>query len=144
MSTSSYGLWHVTTEGDCEGRSTKDLGLHQGYLEAIAFALAPLAYYGLRFSRAVVSEHHERKAEAVNVSLDIGTKTWDMTSEARVTYFQNLLHPSNVEVLPSSYYASVILRSARTEEEKQQDKINMALSKLTWEERKVLGLDGKK
>lgn len=23
----AYGFWHVTTEGDCEGRSTTDLGV---------------------------------------------------------------------------------------------------------------------
>lgn len=25
----AYGFWHVTTEGDCEGRSTTDLGVFE-------------------------------------------------------------------------------------------------------------------
>ena len=28
-----FGIWHVTTEGDCEGRSTRDLGIHEGYID---------------------------------------------------------------------------------------------------------------
>lgn len=26
----AYGFWHVTTEGDCEGRSITDLGVFAG------------------------------------------------------------------------------------------------------------------
>jgi hypothetical protein len=30
------GWWRVKTDGDCEGRTRKDLGLHYGYLDEIA------------------------------------------------------------------------------------------------------------
>ena len=36
----NYGTFKVTTEGDCEGKSTRDLGVHTGYIDEIAFALA--------------------------------------------------------------------------------------------------------
>lgn len=45
------GVWRVTTEGDCEGRSIRDLGTHEGYLDEIAKNLSSLAYYALRFQR---------------------------------------------------------------------------------------------
>ena len=47
--TNPYGLWEVTTEGDCEGRSRKGLGVFEGYLDDIAFYLANKAYYTLEF-----------------------------------------------------------------------------------------------
>lgn len=31
-----YGIWIVTTEGDCEGRSTRHLGVFQEYIDDIA------------------------------------------------------------------------------------------------------------
>ena len=34
------GTWMVTTEGDCEGKTTKTLGVFIGRLDEIAFALA--------------------------------------------------------------------------------------------------------
>ena len=37
-----YGIWIVTTEGDCEGRSTRHLGVFQGYIDDIAFAFCLL------------------------------------------------------------------------------------------------------
>lgn len=32
----AYGFWHVTTEGDCEGRSITDLGVFEGNIDTIA------------------------------------------------------------------------------------------------------------
>ncbi len=45
----AYGIWSVTTEGDCEGRTTTNLGIHQGFVDEIAFKLADKCYYYLRF-----------------------------------------------------------------------------------------------
>lgn len=44
-----FGIWHVTTEGDCEGRSTRDLGIHEGYIDEIALALADKCCSIMRF-----------------------------------------------------------------------------------------------
>lgn len=44
-----FGIWHVTTEGDCEGRSPRDLGFHEGYIDEIALALADKCFYSLYF-----------------------------------------------------------------------------------------------
>jgi hypothetical protein len=43
------GRWRVTTEGDCEGRTTWEFGVHVGHVADIAAALAPLAHYALDF-----------------------------------------------------------------------------------------------
>ena len=47
------GLWHVTTEGDCEGRSVKDLGYHKGHIIDIAHKLSGENYYSLHFEAGV-------------------------------------------------------------------------------------------
>ena len=44
------GRWRVTTEGDCEGRSVRDLGVHEGHVADIAAVLAPLTGYSLHFA----------------------------------------------------------------------------------------------
>lgn len=44
-----FGIWHVTTEGDCEGRSPRDLGFNEGYIDEIALALADKCFYSLYF-----------------------------------------------------------------------------------------------
>jgi hypothetical protein len=46
---SPIGWWYVTTEGDCEGKSTKQLGTFHGHICEIALGLAGAAYYKLHF-----------------------------------------------------------------------------------------------
>jgi hypothetical protein len=46
---SPIGWWKVTTEGDCEGRSTVDLGLHYGHVAEIALSLDVGPYYSYYF-----------------------------------------------------------------------------------------------
>ena len=138
--TNPYGLWEVTTEGDCEGRSKKGLGIFEGYLDDIAFYLANKAYYTLEFKKISIPRiSHEdvsmEKSE-VDVLLDSSSGTWDMSSEKRVLEFKKLLSRRNVHVTKGQFYASVKLSQTPTEDERRQK----ALSKLTDEERKLLGL----
>ncbi|BEU14801.1 hypothetical protein [Bacillus phage CM1] len=46
------GVWEVTTEGDCEGRSIRRLGTYEGHILDIVRQLAGQAYYQLTFERA--------------------------------------------------------------------------------------------
>lgn len=140
----AYGIWTVTTEGDCEGRSTTNLGTFEGFIDEIAFALAGQAMYGLRFDLAkdlnVVSKPRTR----VNISLDIDTGTWDMQGPARIEFFKRMLAGRNVSVVESNYFASVMLVDGSSPEEilrKERDlKRKQALAKLTQEEQDLLGI----
>ena len=133
--TNPYGLWEVTTEGDCEGRSRKGLGVFEGYLDDIAFYLANKAYYTLEFKKISIPRisHEDVSMEQseVDVLLDSSSGTWDMSSEKRVLEFKKLLSRRNVHVTKSQFYASVKLSQTPTEDERRQK----ALSKLTDEER---------
>lgn len=43
------GWWSVTTEGDCEGRGTRDIGAFYGHVAEIAFSNRQKACYTLGF-----------------------------------------------------------------------------------------------
>ena len=145
----SYGLWHVTTEGDCEGRTTKDLGVHQGNFDDIAFALAGQACYGLKFERVNPSEYtkHPPKTE-VNVSLDIETGTWNMDAGQRCAYFRDLLKGRGVTVKESDYYACVTLVNGLTPADQKTARVAALVAsarcKLSPDEAEALGLEGHK
>lgn len=73
-----YGVWEVTTEGDCEGRTTRELGIYQGNISDIAVYLKDKVGYTLRFKRfrgiKVVGEMEEpEKTVSVEVE-ELGYK----------------------------------------------------------------------
>lgn len=163
----TYGHWHVTTEGDVEGRSTRDLGTHEGHIDDIAFALADQCYYSLRFDFVKPSELLNTKKPArkkVNVSLGIDSGTWDLHGQDLVDYWQECFKGRGVTVLGNQYFAGVeIARDADAEailEERRQEELERnrrdiarrvndetlerqrreARSKLTLRERQILGL----
>lgn len=142
----AFGTWKVTTEGDCEGRSTRHLGEHTGYLDDIAFALANQAYYGLRFDPVtpIMVDGSEKTGTKVNVNLDINTGTWDMSPAKRIAYFRKMLTGRAVHVEDSQYYASVTLVDGTSPEAQAEAKKRVlqkaAIAKLTLEERAALGV----
>lgn len=139
-----YGMWTVTTEGDCEGRTVRQLGTFEGFIDEIAFALAGKCYYSLRFSSAKELPN-AAQGTAVNISLDIDSGTWDMNSKERAEFFRRMLAGRNVSVKEGQYYASIILVDGSSPEEilrkENELKKKQALAKLSEEERKLLGLE---
>jgi len=112
----AHGWWHVTTEGDCEGRAVTDLGTHYGYLDDIAFALGGKAYYSLTFSEIddpLVPPQTEKPAKTVNVVLDIDSGLWDKNRLDRTEAVREILKDRpGVVVKEGNYYASVILEKS--------------------------------
>ena len=139
----SYGLWKVTTEGDCEGKTTINLGIYEGNISDIAFYLKDKCEYALQFTPVKVSKidsYDVTHYGCVHVSLDINSGTWNMSSEDRVNYFKVLLNTENREnatVQPGQYFASVKLIGYDRHEEYIR---KTALEKLTNEEKEVLRL----
>lgn len=135
MSNELYGVWHVTTEGDCEGKSTKDLGQHEGWVDEIAFSLANKVYYSLSFKRVapldVQTSTPKREKVIISLPYDLGNTT--------VSNVKKLLgdRTESVDVVDCSYYNSVELVNKNWAEEQRKQ----ALAKLTKEERKILGLE---
>lgn len=135
-----YGLWEVSTEGDCEGKSIQRLGIFRGYLDKIAFALAEKAMYTLMFKRVDTKiPKPTRIRTQVDVCLDLNLWACGMTDDERVKYFSRLLEGRDVEVCHSQNYAAVTLKRTNTEDDERE----IALSKLSDREKELLGLNGK-
>ena len=135
---SVYGTFKVTTEGDCEGKSVRDLGTYTGYIDEIAFALADQCYYRLCFKQV----HPEDldltpKKDTVEISLDIDSGTWDLSVNDAKEYFKEFFRERNVEVIGAHGYGSCTISTHKETIEEKKAKI---LNKLTEEERKILGL----
>jgi hypothetical protein len=105
-----YGVWKVTTEGDCEGRSTKQLGIHEGYIDEIAQFLSAEAHYSLHFEAADIRKEHtgRKPLKKVSVSLAYAAKVPDDPAK-RVLFFKRLLKDRPVEVENGQFYGSVNL-----------------------------------
>ena len=135
----AYGLWEVTTEGDCEGRSIKDLGIYEGYIDEIALALADRVGYCLRF-RPVDTHALDMtpKRKEIQISFDVDSNTWDMDSDGIVAAFEEVLKDRPVYVREGRYFSSVTLTTEKETEEEKRQKI---LEKLSPEERRILGIE---
>ena len=132
--TNPYGIWEVSTEGDCEGRTSRNLGIFEGYL-------ADKAFYSLDFKEVripkISHEDANSKRTEVDVRLDSCSNTWDMSSKELVKKFKKLLSGQNVYVKEGRSFACVTLSKGKPTEDESRQK---ALAKLTAEERELLGL----
>jgi hypothetical protein len=112
----TYGLWEVTTEGDCEGKSVNRLGIYEGHIDEIAFHLAHKCYYSLQFTRHVSElpkepEDPKETPKSVCVIFDIKSGSWDrdMNSKKRVAVMTDLFKDRPVKITEGQYYASFVL-----------------------------------
>ncbi len=140
---SAYGFWLVSTEGDVEGRTTRHLGVHEGYLDDVAFALAAQSYYALHFKR-VDPRSLPKTPTALKVTVSLEGKTWSMTPDQRVTAFKELLDGRNVRIESGSSYASVNLirgiDKAAEERARHELLVQSAKDKLSKDELNALGI----
>lgn len=107
---SPVGTWSVTTEGDCEGRTTKDLGIHKGHIVDIALLLGKKQYYSLQFKPAEEIPYPE-PSDKCRITLAIESGTWNMGHEERMVAVQEFLNKekptAQFQVNQSPFYASV-------------------------------------
>lgn len=118
---SPIGVWKVTTDGDCEGRSTKTIGVFEGHVVDIALQLSKQACYSLRFSPVANPEvmcDGISSGDNVSLVLDIKSGTWpsggtgmdSITRAIAINAWLNKDQPEYCEyfdVTENNYYASV-------------------------------------
>ena len=115
----TYGTWKVTTEGDSEGRSVRDLGVHVGHIDEIAFELADKCTYSLRFKAVDCSPTvMTPKAKSVNISFDIDSGTWDKSASV-LGRLQGVFRERPVSVSNSNFHSAYILRRVMSKEERR-------------------------
>lgn len=126
-----YGTFNVTTEGDCEGKSTRHLGTYTGYIDDIAFALADKCYYSLCFSLVKPEDlDMTPKKDSVNIHLDIDSGTWDKSPIELVDYYKNLFKERKVSIEKGNFSSSVNIYKNMTDEEKKEIQAKRVLAKL--------------
>jgi hypothetical protein len=124
-------LYRVTTEGDCEGRTIKDLGIHSGNPAIIALNLADKAFYGLSFKEVVLT-HHE--------SVNTNTFSVHLSGFGTVPEFRPFDIPEGYMIEKSNFYDSLMIKQKKSVEDRRVEVATKALAKLTREERLALGL----
>lgn len=78
-------IWEVTIHGDCEGRSTRNLGFYEGYIEDIAFYLHPKSVYNsLSFEKVYNINNKEvikiNESNITNyINKEIHLTLWDLS-----------------------------------------------------------------
>jgi hypothetical protein len=141
---STYGTWKVTTEGDVEGRSTRQLGVFQGHIDEIAFALADKAFYALKFEK-VEPLNIGKAFTRASVEISIYSDDDGFTGSDRTRKCEDLFIDRPVRVEPNGQYGTVTLVAGRTAAETSAIKAEItrqtALAKLSVAERRALGLE---
>ena len=142
----NYGTFIVTTEGDCEGRSTINLGVYTGYVDEIAFALTDKCYYTLHFKLVNPNELDlTPKGDTVKIRFDLDSPAWDMStntynsfgdSEA-LDYFKSFFSDRDVEVKSADGYGGCTITTGRETIKQKRERI---LCKLSEEEKRILGI----
>jgi len=128
-----HGTWSVTTEGDVEGRSVRQLGTFTGFVDEIALHLADKCYYSLTFKKIEPVKEFTPKKEKVHVQFDIDSGTWDsIKKDEGLAEVRRTFSDRPVTISESNYYASFLIESHNADEQQ-------ALSKLSEEEKRALG-----
>ena len=130
---SIYGTWSVTTEGDVEGRSIKNLGVHTGYIDEIALHFANKCYYSLNFKETELIEEYIPTKSEVMVSF---------RDEPNVNEMKKLFAESNrpVTIERGNLYNSIKIVALDKDGLEKRIKREIALAKLSEEDKEVLGL----
>ena len=131
-----YGVWKVTTEGDCEGRSIKQLGIHEGYVDEIALCLADKNSYSLEFTRVAAPQKLELYSPVCGETTITVHNESEIYGALSLADLQTMFEGRPVTIKKSNYYKSVKLTSTNFIEVKRKE----ALAKLTKKERILLGL----
>lgn len=131
MTNQAHGTWQVTTEGDVEGRTIKNLGTFTGYVDEIALYLADKCYYTLEFKRVALVKEFKPTKSVVNIRV-IDFEIFEHTKQ--------LLSGRPVKVTSGNYYNSTNITAINKKELEKEIAREKALSKLTKEDKEALGL----
>ena len=134
------GFWEVSTEGDCEGRSMKRLGIFNGHFCDIAFGLADKCCYSLHFKKIDPAEMivpTGRQREKVQITFsDAPYREPNIVIDG----VRKIANPINIDVEKGMWNGHVTLYKPVSAEERKAKALAKAKEKLTPEELEALGL----
>lgn len=129
------GYWKVTTEGDCEGRSTNVLGIFYGHFVDIALALAENCMYRLEFEKIPdekVFLPKKKTREEVAISF---RDQYGVPRDSILADVQNVAKEKNINV---EWKGQLVLNCGETEEMKKEKVRKKLEGILTPEEMKYI------
>lgn len=108
------GWWCVSTEGDCEGKSTEELGEHFGHVVEIALELSARSSYKLTFRKSSRSDKGEEpvrvaSARAVHVTFRDGPFANPIVKDV-----YNWFGIDGILVTKSNFYCAVVIEAPKT------------------------------
>lgn len=92
-------LYIVKTEGDCEGRTTQNLGIWEGSISDIALHLADKCIYSLQFEKVVFNKPGRPTKSEVSISsynIDFNELGDDRVTNISETHFSMSATVSNL------------------------------------------------
>ena len=127
----------VTTEGDCEGRSTRKLGIFTGFIDEIALYLADKCAYKLYF-KAVKPQGGNfiptKKSVQINIEIPYEIQTSDLETQKK--YYEDVFKERDVKIIGVHGYGTCTIETGKKTIEERKEEI---LNKLSDEERQILG-----
>lgn len=136
---SRYGYWQVSTEGDEEGKSIRNLGVFHGNIDEIAFALADRVMWSLDFKQINPDDIPAPKnyKTRINICLDLKDVPYS-DYEKRIKIMQQMLSGTNISVEKGNAFGNVAIIRPEDPDRIKEHKIEKVLNKLTDEEKELL------
>lgn len=137
------GIWEIKTEGDVEGRSTQLIGIFEGNIIDILTAIHEKCYYNFFIKKIEKTEeifNSIKGPSKIKVFVDYPL---DISSDEKKTLNTSLFKKDNIFIDENNGYDVILYfnEEAKTQETKERKKkIEKALSKLTKEEKELLGI----
>lgn len=136
------GRWEVTTEGDEEGRTTRHLGTHDGYVDEIALHFADKQGYALRFERRAEAINFEPTRANVIVSFGYDAGLDSLQSQQRANFVADVFQDRPVRISQANIYGAVQIVAGKTQREHEaivkMAVVGRVLSKLSPEDVAIL------
>lgn len=121
-------IYKVTTEGDCEGRTTRDLGVWQGDIIDIALGLADQCAYSLTFKEIEINGALQPTRKEVEITM------WESDLSNKDLLFYNMRNDTRLKSLNNngSMWRGKI--SLATEDEVEEMRLRALMQKLSPED----------
>ena len=121
-------IYQVTTEGDCEGRTTSNLGIWEGDIVDIALGLADRCAYSLTFKEIKIQTAKQPTRAEVDVTI------WASDIERKDMTITNLRNDTRVKKLSADGHMWRVKISMASEDEIEEMRLRALMQQLSPED----------
>ena len=142
-----YGVWKVSTEDDIDGRSMRNLGVYEGFVDEIALYLADKSVYELQFEAVVPTKidakTHPATRNQVNVMFGFDSRLSSLPHNERTARMRHVFSKRPCVIEDSTNYGCISIRAKQSlseEELEHRRKVRSILEKLSDDDLDILGI----